>query len=113
MSKRFRRYEMLLPLRFNDGRPVSSELIEESLLELRERFAESCETQTTRGTWRHDDQFYRDELVRMYVDVADTAENRAAVRHDILHFSARVLAIVADQGWWFPCDRLLCVPRAP
>lgn len=76
MSQPFRRYEILLPLRFNDGRPVPPELFEESLADLRLRFGESCETQTTRGRWKHEEQIYSDELMRMYVDVPDVAENR-------------------------------------
>lgn len=52
MSRTFRRFELLLPLRFNDGQPVPDELVGESLLDLRERFgAVSCETQTIRGAW--------------------------------------------------------------
>ena len=35
MDKPFRRYEMLLPLRFNDGQPVPDELIADTLIELR------------------------------------------------------------------------------
>jgi len=77
MSQPFRRYEILLPLRFNDGQPVPPDLFEDSLADLRLRFGESCETQTTRGTWKHEEQIYRDEMMRMYVDVPDVAENRA------------------------------------
>ena len=33
MSGTFRRFELLLPLRFNDGQPVPDELIAEMLLE--------------------------------------------------------------------------------
>ncbi|MCC6359702.1 MAG: hypothetical protein IT450_13230 [Phycisphaerales bacterium] len=78
MTSRFRRYEILLPLRFNDGRPVPDELIADTLLELRNRFgAVSCETQTIRGVWQHQDQIFRDDLTRTFVDVADTPETRA------------------------------------
>ena len=77
MSSRFRRYEILLPLRFNDGRPVPDELIADALLELRQRFgAVSCETQTIRGVWQHQNQVFRDDLMRALVDVADTPETR-------------------------------------
>ena len=77
MDKPFRRYEMLLPLRFNDGNPVPGELIADCLLELEDRFgAVSCETQTTRGYWHHEGEAFRDELVRVYADVPDLAENR-------------------------------------
>jgi hypothetical protein len=36
----------------------------------------SSETQVIRGQWRHQGQSYRDELVRVFVDVADTGESR-------------------------------------
>lgn len=78
MSKTFRRFEILLPLRFNDGRPVPDDLIGESLLELRHRFgAVSCETQTIRGIWEQHEQIFRDDLVRIFVDVAEETESRA------------------------------------
>ena len=41
MSSSYRRYEILLPRRFNDGQAVPDELIAETLLELRERSARS------------------------------------------------------------------------
>jgi hypothetical protein len=73
-----RRFEILLPLRFNDGQPVPDELIGETLVELRQRFgAASSETQVIRGFWQHEGQIYRDELVRVFVDVPDTADSRA------------------------------------
>lgn len=55
MSASFRRFEILLPRRFNDGQPVPDELIADALLELEERFgAVSCETQTIQGLWRYE-----------------------------------------------------------
>lgn len=77
MSRVLRRFEILLPLRFNDGSAVPDELIADALLELEDRFgAVSSETQTIRGRWRHEGQSYRDDLVRVFVDVADDPENR-------------------------------------
>ena len=77
MSSTFRRFELLLPLKFNDGRPVPEELIGETLAEVRERFgAVSSETQTIRGIWHHEGQIYRDDLVRVFVDVPDVPESR-------------------------------------
>jgi hypothetical protein len=77
MDKPYRRYEILLPLRFNDGQPIPDEVIADTLLELEERFgAVSCETQTTRGFWQHEGASYRDELVRVYLDVPDLPDNR-------------------------------------
>jgi hypothetical protein len=34
MSSAFRRFEILLPLRFNDGRPVPNELVADTLLDI-------------------------------------------------------------------------------
>lgn len=77
MSSSSRRYEILLPTRFNDGQPVSDELLAETLLELRQQFgAVSSETQVIRGFWEHQGQTYRDELVRVFVDVTDAPQNR-------------------------------------
>jgi hypothetical protein len=77
MSRLLRRFEVLLPLRFNDGSPVPELAVADTLLELEQRFgAVSCETQTTRGQWRHEGQSYRDDLMRVYVDVADVPESR-------------------------------------
>ena len=54
MSTPVRRYEILLPLQFNDGRPVPDSVLAETLLELRIEFgAVSCETQSIRGWWQH------------------------------------------------------------
>lgn len=77
MSRMVRRFEVLLPLRFNDGTPVPDAAVADTLIELEERFeAVSCETQMIRGRWRSDGQSYRDDLIRVFVDVADTAESR-------------------------------------
>jgi hypothetical protein len=77
MSTTLRRYEFLLPLRFNDGQAVPDSLIGETLIELRQRFgAVSSETQVIRGIWQHEGQEYRDELVRVFLDVSDSPETR-------------------------------------
>ena len=45
-----RRYEILLPSQFNDGRPVPPDLIADTLQELEQAFgAVSCETQAIQG----------------------------------------------------------------
>lgn len=77
MSRMVRRFEVLLPLRFNDGTAVPDDLIVDTLLDFEQRFgAVSCETQTIRGQWRHEGQAYRDDLIRVFVDVADAPEHR-------------------------------------
>lgn len=78
MSRKFRRYELLLPLRFNDGRSIPTPLIDRTLTELREQSgAVSSETQTIRGDWRFGDRLYEDEMIRVFVDVEDTPDHFA------------------------------------
>lgn len=77
MSSNWRRYEVLLPLQFNDGRDVSPEWLAEAVLEMVEHFgAASYETQKLEGHWRQGGVVYRDNLVRLVVDVPDTAQSR-------------------------------------
>lgn len=81
MSKSFRRFEILLPLRFNDGSAVPEELIAITLEEIQDRFgAVSCESQAIRGLWRYGGQSYRDESVRLFVDVPDVPESSSFFR---------------------------------
>ena len=52
-------------------------MITNTLVDLEERFeAVSCETQTIRGHWRYEGQPFRDDLIRVFVDVTDVAESR-------------------------------------
>jgi len=77
MQKPFRRFELLLPSRFNSGDAIPADLFAETLLELEERFgAVSSETQLIEGRWRFQGEVYRDELVRIFCDTPDTEENR-------------------------------------
>jgi hypothetical protein len=77
MSTSYRRYEILLPRRFNDGRPIPNRLATETVIELREHFgAASCETQIIQGQWQHQGEVYHDELVRLFVDVEDDPAHR-------------------------------------
>ena len=72
-----RRYEILLPLRFNDGQSVPDALISDTLIELENRFgAVSWETQIIRGRWRHEEEIYSDDLTRVVIDVEDLVEHR-------------------------------------
>jgi hypothetical protein len=97
MSASFRRFEILLPRRFNDGQPVSDEIIADTLLELEERFgAVSSETQIIQGLWRHEDQLYRDELIRVFVDTSDEPESRQF----FVEFKERVKARFQQIDIW-------------
>jgi hypothetical protein len=77
MSSKWRRFEVLLPLEFNDGRDVPAEWLAEAVLEIVDHFgAASYETQKVEGHWRHSGVAYRDNLVRIVVDVPDVPKNR-------------------------------------
>ena len=77
MSNKWRRFEVLLPLQFNDGRDVPAEWLAEAVLEIVDHFgAASYETQKVEGHWRHGGVLYRDNLVRVVVDMPDSAKNR-------------------------------------
>ena len=72
-----RRYEILLPLRFNDGQAVPDALISDTLIELENRFgAVSWETQPIRGRWRHEAQVFSEDLMRVIIDIEDLDEHR-------------------------------------
>jgi hypothetical protein len=81
MSTNWRRFEVLLPRQLNDGREVPGEWISEAILEIVDHFgAVSHETQSIYGHWQHGSTLYRDDLARIFVDVRDTAKNRAWMR---------------------------------
>ena len=72
------RFEILLPLRFNDGSAVPRELFAQTIGELESRFgAATWETQVLHGGWRHEGITYHDELVRLFVDAEGNRSNRA------------------------------------
>lgn len=81
MSSRWRRFEVLLPLQFNDGRDVPADWLAEAVLDVVGHFgAVSYETQKLEGHWRQGGILYRDTLVRLVVDVPDTPQSRQWMR---------------------------------
>jgi hypothetical protein len=77
MSNSSRRFEILLPQKFNDGEPVPKNLIFDTLDEIRQRFgAVSWETQVIHGMWQQGKIEFSDDLVRIFVDVPDEPESR-------------------------------------
>jgi hypothetical protein len=76
-----RRFEILLPLQFNDGREIPPDWLAEAVLEIVAHFgAASYETQRVEGHWRHQGVLYRDNLVKIVVDAADKETNREWMR---------------------------------
>jgi hypothetical protein len=72
-----RRYEILLPLQFNDGNAVPEALLWQTVEELESRFGSvSWDSQVVRGIWEHEGAVYRDHNTRLVLDVQDSLENR-------------------------------------
>jgi hypothetical protein len=81
MTSRWRRFEILLPLQFNDGREVPKQWLAEAVLEIVDHFdAISYDTQQVEGLWRNEGTVYRDTLGRLVIDVPDSEENRSWMR---------------------------------
>ena len=73
----YRRYELLLPLRFNDGSEVPEALVDQTIDEIKERFgAISLESQSILGSWKTGSAEHHDENLRLFADVPDTTEHR-------------------------------------
>ncbi len=59
------RFEILLPLFYNDGRPIEREKFIETDDELVRRFgAVSTDSATIRGLWQYQSTVYHDQLLR-------------------------------------------------
>ncbi|PYS22480.1 MAG: hypothetical protein DMF72_13175 [Acidobacteria bacterium] len=77
MSNKWRRFEVLLPLQFNDGSDLPGQLLAEAVLEIVDHFgAVSYETQRVEGHWRHGGVIIRDNLAKLVIDVPDILSNR-------------------------------------
>jgi len=71
-ADRTTRFEILLPLNYNDGAEIEAVKFDETADELSERFsAVTQDTVRVTGTWKYGGMRYRDTLLRMRVDTAD------------------------------------------
>lgn len=91
MTSKLRRFEIMLLLQFNDGREVPSEWMVEAVFEIVENFgAVSYETQNVEGHWRYEGVLYRDNLIKLVIDVADSEENRNWMREFKVRWKERL-----------------------
>ena len=75
------RFEILLPLFYNDGRPIEPEKFLATDDDLVQNFsATSTDQVTVRGQWKYQSTVYSDQLIRVRVDVEDTTDNWDAMR---------------------------------
>ena len=71
----FRRYEILLPTRYNDGAPVEAEKFDLVIEELSDRFGGiTFHPEYLRGIWLHQGQKFEEANVRVVVNMEDSPE---------------------------------------
>ena len=81
MPSKWRQFEVLLPLRLNSGEEIPEAWIAQAVYEVVDHFdAASYELQRIEGHWRGGGTLYRDELVKIVVDLPDTPANRQWMR---------------------------------
>lgn len=75
------RFDILLPLFYNDGRQIERAKFLQTDDELIQCFgAISTDTVTVRGQWLYQSTLYVDQLIRVRLDLQDTPDNWQAVR---------------------------------
>ena len=91
MNSKLRRFEILLPLQFNDGRDIPPDWLAEAVLEIVENFgAASYETQKVEGHWQHQGILYRDNLVKIVIDTVNEENNREWMRQYKARWKAKL-----------------------
>lgn len=80
-----RRYEILLPARYNDGREIMHECMEcfpKTQMEVLDRFgALSYSPHAIMGVWTDQGMRYHDELFKLTVDIEDQPEHWRFIAH--------------------------------
>ncbi len=103
MSKKWRRFEVLLPVRYNDGKPIPRKVVGEAVKEFVTHFgAASYQPQPLEGYWVHRGVLFRDRLTRLVVDVPDTLANRTWMKR----FKARWKARLQQVELWLVSYRI-------
>src|SRR4051794_6072722 len=75
------RFKILLPLFYNDGRPIEREQFLQTDDDLVQLFgATSTDTVAVRGRWLYQSRVYQDQLLRVRLDAQDTPDNWQSVR---------------------------------
>ena len=81
MPNTLRRFEILLPLQYNDGRDVPPDLLSDAVFEVVDQFgAISYYASLIEGHWRHKGIVYRDNNSNLVVDIEDNDHNRHWMR---------------------------------
>ncbi len=69
-----KRFEILLPLNYNDGTKIEADKFDQTAEELSERFGGiTQDTVRITGTWKYGGARYRDNLLRIRIDTNEPA----------------------------------------
>src|SRR5436190_19879809 len=69
----FKRYEILLPTRYNDGVPVEEEKFTRTRKDLVAEFgAVTWHPERLQGTWSHGGKVFEDTLIKVVIDLENT-----------------------------------------
>lgn len=79
---KLKRYEILLPLTYNDGTPIEESHFLKTNEELLEEFsATTIDTIIATGSWLYQGVLYNDRLLRIRIDVEASDKNTDFLRH--------------------------------
>jgi hypothetical protein len=71
-ARRTKRFEILLPLNYNDGSEIELEKFDQTDFELTEHFGGvTWDSIRVTGTWKYGGTRFRDELLRVRIDTTD------------------------------------------
>ncbi len=74
--KQMLRFEILLPLYYNDGRQIELERFVQTDEEIVAQFgATSTDAVVVKGHWKYRSTFYEDRLIRLRVDAQNSKKN--------------------------------------
>jgi hypothetical protein len=102
-------YDIFIPLRYNDGRPVEGRALQKLQSELVDRFGGlTFFPQANQGFWKLGDVTYRDEIVIYRVLAKDTRRSRRylAKMKERLKAELNQEEILTSKGMSKHCDNL-------
>lgn len=94
LTKRLRRYEILLPLCYNDGSEIEPVKFDETMVELRHKFGGvTLDPNPRLGSWQEEGEVFDDDLVRFVVD----AEGNEPALAWSLHFLEEYKEVLKER----------------
>jgi len=76
-----KRYEILLPLVYNDGKEIEPKKFDQTFRELVEKFdAVTIDSLIITGKWIYEGTLFNDQLIRIRVDIEDIVNNKVFMK---------------------------------